>query len=535
MVYQVSPYSIAFLGTALISAIVAFTAWRKRTAPGGLWLFLMMAAVTEWALADSLEASAFELADKILWSKVAYVGAHASPPFFLLFALEYTHREKWLTPRNIALLFTLPALTITFAATNEWHHLIWTGFSPGPLGTNSYIYYHGTWFWVAMVFINVILFLGTLILLQFALRSREIYRYQSVGLIAGALVPWLGFAVYVLNINPFPGLDTTAISLAFSGVILAFIILRLQFLDVIPVAREALIEKMVDGLLVLDEQNRIVDVNPAAKRLLGIESGRWIGQRAEAVLLEQPDLFRRLDSFGNIESEFTLGSPETRRIDLRVSPLYNRGGKLTGRLIILQDVTSRKRAEEALLQANQELLVKLAEIERLQAKLREQAIRDLLTGLFNRRYLEETLERELPRASRKGYPVNVVMIDIDHFKKLNDTYGHYAGDLMLQALGGLLSSQTRAGDIACRYGGDEFVLMMPDMALETAFQRAETLRLAFQNLHLEHQGSVLNATFSAGIAVFPADGMTVENILHAVDQALYIAKTEGRNRTCTAR
>jgi len=198
----------------------------------------------------------------------------------------------------------------------------------------------------------------------------------------------------------------------------------------------------------------------------------------------------------------------------------------------LYKATQQREAE--LRQANEQLRVQLTKIEALQAQLREQAIRDPLTGLFNRRYLVETLDREVAQAVRASTPLSIIMIDLDHFKKINDTYGHKAGDLMLQTLGNLLSTKTREGDIACRYGGEEFVIVLPGASLTIAQQRAEQMRTTFQELRVPYNQHTLRATLSAGVAAFPINGVDGEAVLQDADRALYIAKTTGRNRVIVA-
>jgi diguanylate cyclase (GGDEF)-like protein/PAS domain S-box-containing protein len=179
------------------------------------------------------------------------------------------------------------------------------------------------------------------------------------------------------------------------------------------------------------------------------------------------------------------------------------------------------------IEAEEKLLV-------LQKELEEQAIRDSLTGLYNRRFLDETLSRELSRAERDKYSVSVVMLDLDHFKMFNDTYGHDVGDLMLKQLGKLLSAHVRAGDIACRYGGEEFVVVMPKASLTVARQRANDWRGKFESQELGIEGKVLKATLSAGVAVYPLHGTTSEEIIRKADQAMYSAKAAGRNIVNTA-
>jgi diguanylate cyclase (GGDEF)-like protein len=168
---------------------------------------------------------------------------------------------------------------------------------------------------------------------------------------------------------------------------------------------------------------------------------------------------------------------------------------------------------------------------KLRETLRDQAIRDPLTGLFNRRYMEETLERELLRAERSQHPVGVVMLDLDRFKQFNDTFGHEGGDLLLRELGGLLRRQARSSDIVCRYGGEEFVLILPDMPLGIVLQRIEALRSGIRQLDVQYRGQPVGTmTVSAGVAMFPEQGMDGKTLLRAADSALYRAKAEGRDR-----
>jgi len=173
---------------------------------------------------------------------------------------------------------------------------------------------------------------------------------------------------------------------------------------------------------------------------------------------------------------------------------------------------------------------------RLHETLRDQAIRDQLTGLFNRRYMEEMLERELLRASRRGNLVGVAMMDIDHFKQFNDLFGHDAGDTILSSVGNYLRTHVRGEDIVCRYGGDEISLIMPDSSLDDTRLRADELRKGIKALQVEHRRRPLGpVSVSMGVAVFPENGDGGESVLRAADLALYQAKAEGRDRVITAR
>lgn len=186
--------------------------------------------------------------------------------------------------------------------------------------------------------------------------------------------------------------------------------------------------------------------------------------------------------------------------------------------------------ERELMEANDALHRNLREIDELQEQLREQANRDPLTGLYNRRYLDSTLERELARCKRGGTPLALILIDIDHFKQVNDTYGHQAGDEVLLRLAAMLASMARAGDVACRYGGEEFLLLMPTMPLASARERAEALRAAFADVEVPFGAFKLRTTVSVGIAAYPGHGISADELIRNADTALYRAKNLGRNR-----
>lgn len=199
--------------------------------------------------------------------------------------------------------------------------------------------------------------------------------------------------------------------------------------------------------------------------------------------------------------------------------------------VAIADLRERKRLETDLKESNAMLQAQLDEIHRLQADLREQAVRDGLTNLFNRRYLDETLERELARAKREGYPLSLVMIDIDHFKKLNDTYGHQAGDKVLRELAALLWGDVRAEDVPCRYGGEEFIVLLPRMPLDIALERAEEWRRTLQATRVPFGDFQLETTISCGVAAYPDHARTADDLLRCCDEALYDAKHGGRNRS----
>jgi diguanylate cyclase (GGDEF)-like protein len=192
-----------------------------------------------------------------------------------------------------------------------------------------------------------------------------------------------------------------------------------------------------------------------------------------------------------------------------------------------------KRAEseiERREQVEMELRVTVAEVVQLHEELREQSLRDPLTGLYNRRYLNETLEHEIERARRDNRPLSVIISDLDDFKKINDGYGHQAGDMYLKEIAELMKKSARDSDFVCRYGGEEFLLVLPGVSVNDAVSRSNELRQRVLDLVFQYKGDHLKTTLSFGVASFPEHGQDPEEIVIKADQALYYSKHAGRNR-----
>jgi len=298
-----------------------------------------------------------------------------------------------------------------------------------------------------------------------------------------------------------------------------------------------LFETAQDGILILDaESGQVLDVNPFLLKLLGYSHEMLVGRELWEFglfkdIIASREAFLELQAKKYIRYEnLPLETSDGRRANVEfISNVY-----LEGHTKVIQcnirDITERKQAETQLDDANQKLEEELSQITALQENLRELSIHDSLTGLYNRRYLDETTERELSRAKRENYPVSVMMIDIDHFKDFNDSYGHKAGDAVLIAFSSLLQANIRQGDIACRYGGDEFVLILPGAQLQDAENRAEKIRKQLNSLSVKHETVDLIVKISLGLAIYPWHGSTVDEIIRAADTALYEAKQSGRDR-----
>ena len=314
MRWQVTPYSYVLLVAAAISAALAFYAWRRRGTPGADALVLLMAGLCIWTAGYALELSGPDLSTKIFWAKVEYIGIATVPVAWLAFALQYTGRERWLTGRNLALLSALPLVTLLLAWTNEAHGLIWSSTrldEDGPfpaLGVE-----HGAWFWVHLSYSYLLLLIGTILLISMLTRSPNLYRKQNLALLVALSVPWVGNGVYVLGLSPVPNLDLTPFAFLLSGMAIALSLFRFRLLDIVPIARENVIEDMTDGVVVFDQQDRVVDINPAAERFLGCSAQECIGRDSTELVPDWKGVFEHnYGRAGEIHEEVSLGKEPAR-------------------------------------------------------------------------------------------------------------------------------------------------------------------------------------------------------------------------------
>ena len=317
--------------------------------------------------------------------------------------------------------------------------------------------------------------------------------------------------------------------------------LRLAEADAVLRESQAIVDSTDDAIISKTLSGIIKSWNSGAERIFGYSAAETIGQPMRILIPpdrigEEPAILERISRGDRVDHfETVRRHKDGRRIDISatISPIIDPAGRVIGASKIARDITAHKRLEAEQALAKRQVESQLAEISLLQAKLQEQVIRDPLTGLYNRRYLDETLPRELSLAKREGYALSVIMLDLDHFKRVNDTYGHPAGDEVLKALAALLREGARESDMICRYGGEEFIVVSPKMLPQQALLRVEAWRLRLANSPIQFGDFTISATLSAGIAGFPKHGADVDTLVARADEALYRAKREGRNRvTC---
>lgn len=298
----------------------------------------------------------------------------------------------------------------------------------------------------------------------------------------------------------------------------------------------SLFEQTHDAVFLLDLEGRHLTSNKRAADMLGYAQDELLCLSYKEISAETEaswEVIRRLVAGEHLplfERQFRKKDGQVFPVEINVELVKDQDGKPLHIQSVVRDISRRKKAEEGLTKANEQLSLRVAEVEQLQEELREQALHDPLTGLYNRRYLAEMLEHEIARARREQSSLSIIVSDIDHFKDINDTYGHQAGDQFLVEIAGLMKRFTRSSDLICRYGGEEFVLVFPKADQDAALQRADEIRQKCSEIIIPHEGHALSVTMSFGMAVYPDHGDDPEQIIIKADKALYLSKQAGRNR-----
>ncbi|MHC1731378.1 MAG: diguanylate cyclase [Bacteroidales bacterium] len=682
---SVTLYSLVLLLSGFVSFVLFGILFCRRKERGALLLALAMLAEAAWAFTEGLEALSVPLSQKIFFSKLGYLSVYNCLPLFSLFILVYTDFYRPSFRRFLPLLWVVPTIMIGLVMGNEQHHLVWTGFVPGPdPSQNMYLYLRGPLYWLG-VFYNYGLLVGmTILVLWKAFHTRSFFsRWQSVIALSSIFPPWLANALYLFALEPLKGLDFTPAAFALTGLMLFIGIYRFRFLDISPLARDVLFERIKDGILVLDSNNQVVDVNAAAQQLFSLSAREILQQPGANVLRVFPGLFERLQASSSpFQAEFMLNVSPSRQFDVDVSRLYSDQENFEGRLITFSEITARKRVEatereqrrlaEALrnvgvaitstldynevldrileniyevlpclmtnlmlidergyahvarckgyirpdlyqavmtaelwvdeadnlyqmqqsgqprtivdtmleknwkyrdpmlrsyvgapicikgkvvgfinldhsqpgfytqehatvLQSFADLAAIAIENARLYTRATELATLDELTQLNNRRHFFALAENEVNRALRYGTVLSVVMMDLDYFKEINDTYGHHAGDLALQEVAVVFQSTLREMDIAGRYGGDELCLTLPETNEEGAWALAQRLLELIRQIKVDVGGKRLHITASIGVASLSPEDRSLTDLLQKADRALYRSKEQGRDQAALYR
>jgi PAS domain-containing protein len=353
---------IYLLGAATASTAAAAT-WRRRRAPGAAPLALMLAASALWALCDAVDLQVATVGGHQLVSQIQYLGVISAAPFFFHGAMELAGSPLPLTPRVLALVWGVPLLSLAAAWTNPWHGWLWTNIAlpSGELPFATYQY--GWWFWVLAVQHYLLVLTGTVALLRAMPRVQRQFRVGMTAVLVAVIVPWVGNIAYNLKLGPLPGVNYLTLSLILSGSLFAWAVLREGLLDVLPRAREALLDRLADGVIVFDHKSEVLYANDAARQMLSPDAEKLASLLGFASIGTAPRQWRS-------EVRVPTGDEAERRwLDVSIEPVRDRWGALAGRVLIARDVTLQKTFEDEREHLVDELQQALQQVTQLQGLL----------------------------------------------------------------------------------------------------------------------------------------------------------------------
>lgn len=493
---------------------VSILALRKRFSSGlpSLLLALAILFVAFYDIGYAMEINATGIAETFFWVKFQHLGIQLITPTWLLFALLIVKKRRYIPFSIIALIYALPIVALVASQTLGGLNLLHPnpGLADGEL-LSRFVYDRG-WAMYLTIIVQSGFLIASITIFSISLaRGFPIPSSQSAIYLLGTVLPLISSLAYNFGLTPYNA-DTTPLVLGFSVIFFMIGFFRVGLLDIVPLARDVIFEGQGDGVLVIDRRGRLTDSNQGIRSILPALDTTEPGTLARETFTGHGALEELLDRDPPATVEYEVAKLSGSRIyHVTSAHLHGATGKNLGKLLTFHDVT---------------------EMKELQRRLETLATHDELTGLWNRRYLNDAAAREVEKARAEGSEFSVIMMDLDHFKKINDTYGHAAGDHVLIAVAKASQSSLRHDDIVGRFGGEEFLVLLPNTTAEAAKIVAEKLRAAIEACRATYDGQKLSVTVSLGIASFSPTCSTLKDILIAADLALYRAKDSGRNCVC---
>ncbi|MBV7504390.1 diguanylate cyclase [Bacillus sp. sid0103] len=464
------------------------------------------ASITIYCFASAFGLMATTLEQIKLWTIFQYVGMPFSPPLGLLFIMQYLGIN--ITKKRCMALLFIPFVSLIMVATNDFHHFHYRVFEVDPVLGFPFIHQEiGIWYMIHGVFIFSCMFVAFLLVLSRWRETAKVYRPQIISLLFGQLVPMLTAFLYLIGVTP-PGIDPVPMVLWLSSLLYLWSINTSRMFTIMPIAKDAIFNSINDGVIVLDESYRLIEFNQACESMFPELTKSMFGMDFHKVWFAlSGETFPSNLETAPFTLEIQLAADHSKQIyQVRTSSLHH----AKGLLIIFTDIT---------------------ELKRLQLELEHQAYYDELTQIFNRRAFFQKCEQEFAGAIKDSTPFTIILIDIDYFKKVNDTYGHDVGDQLLKHVVKVCQSQLKEGMLFARYGGEEFVLALKGCTGLEGEALANQLRREVETQPLLSSEGVISVTLSSGVAEATKEPEeTLYQLLNKADKGLYSAKREGRNQ-----
>jgi len=514
---QLDQYSIFFILSLLAAAItlfLAFSAQRLKPSPGIVpfsWLMLL-AGIWCGSIAFGMLAGSEQMA--YLWIVVRMTAVIFTPVAWLFMVIQYTGREKLVSTCSVLFISLIPLITLGVFLTNSAHHLFFTKIDfirSGPFLVDD-TWHLNTYFYFHLLYSYALVVIGDVLLLREAFRMADQHRRQAIILVLATVIPVLVNMSYVFHLIPGLHVSYDPLGFVIAGLIMGWGVYFNYLFDLSPFARGLLVDSMADGMIVVNQRNQLVDLNPAAKRIFGLDD--------DAIGTSAHDLFESLDleeielSRQDFRQQIQLTDPKgwQRYYEIHATSIFG-NNTIRGRLITARDITAQKLVEE---------------------QLQHLAITDALTGLANHRHFYELIDQELERSRRYQQPFAIIMFDLDLFKQVNDTHGHLVGDQVLREIANVCKGSLRQYDIICRYGGEEFSVILPNTHQREASITAERLRQAVEGYKFEVENLAFNLTISLGVSSYDPDSpLPPKALVDQADRSLYHSKQNGRNQVTT--
>lgn len=349
LMWPYTAYAIVFMSlTTVLSALITLWVWQRRHNSQAVYLILSTLSVTLWSAGYLIELTQRDVTGLSFWNRVQYLFIQMTLFTWTAFVVQYTGHGQWLTPRRMIAAAVIPAMTVLLAWTNDWHGLVWREITLNTAGAvPNTLAVRGPWYWVTVIYSYLLILLATWLLIRTLIRSPELYRRQAGTLLIGVLAPWVANILHIADLEPIPGLELTTFAFTLTNLTFAWNLFRNRLLDIMPVARALVVERMRDAVIVLDRQRRIVDLNPAAQRLLGKTDSESIGEPIEILVSDWPEFLAYCCLSDHAQAEIERGTGQARQVfNMNLYPLSGRRGQSNGALIVLHDITEQARAAE---------------------------------------------------------------------------------------------------------------------------------------------------------------------------------------------